>query len=41
MFFDNLLYHNFILPYIANEETVLQPNAERQLLAEVGAERTL
>jgi hypothetical protein len=24
MFFDDLLYHSFILPYIAVEETVLQ-----------------
>src|SRR5215831_14138013 len=27
MFFNDLLYHSFILPYIAVEETVLQPNA--------------
>ena len=29
MFFDDLLYHGFILPHIAVEETVLQPNELR------------
>jgi hypothetical protein len=37
MFFDDLLYHSFILPYIAVEETVLQPNAGPQARPEAGA----
>ena len=37
MFFDNLLYHESILSYIAAEETVLQPNAGAHLLPEAGA----
>jgi hypothetical protein len=37
MFFDDLLYHGFILSYLAIEETVLQPNATPQPLPEAGA----
>jgi hypothetical protein len=36
MFFDDLLYHAFILPYIAVEETVLQPNAPLQARLKAG-----
>ena len=43
IFFDDFLYHGFILPYLAVEETVLQPNATHQARGIVGArhERTL
>jgi hypothetical protein len=43
MLSDDLLYHEFILSYIAVEETVLQPNARRQArgAAEARHERTL
>jgi hypothetical protein len=41
MFFDDLLYHGFILSHIAVRETVLMPNAAPQPLPEAGAERTL
>jgi hypothetical protein len=37
MFFDDFLYHGFILPYIAVEKTVLQPNAAPQPRLEAGA----
>src|ERR671922_1073521 len=37
MFFDDLLYHGFILPYLAIEETVLQPNAGPQAPPMAGA----
>ena len=37
MFFDDLLYHGFILPHIAVEETVLPPNAGRQARLEAVA----
>jgi hypothetical protein len=43
MFFDDLLYHGFILPHILIEEIVLRPNARCQAPLEAGArqERTL
>lgn len=43
MFFDDLLYHGVILPYLAVEETVLQPNAsgEPRPIAEATQERKL
>src|SRR5262249_3390185 len=33
IFFDDLLYHGFILPYLAVEETGLKPNAQAEARA--------
>jgi hypothetical protein len=37
LFFDDLLYHGFILPHIAVAETVLQPNVTLQAREIAGA----